>query len=143
MANTFLMYWAMQTQNIRNNHLIAPHEPRFCLASTVRGVIKFGLAISRRRYIVNKTLDEKGLIISYMQKGNTISKISHVMTLGIAPHHKHLIIFYFDDAEVFHYANGCFPDQAKFKNIDKFIRKLGPNYEFAMENPVWHSNKLL
>ena len=103
----------------------------------------FGLAISRMFYNVKKNLDERKLLISYTQMNDITTKATHLLTLGMSPHCKYHIFFLFDCAADFHHANDRFPNEAMLKNLYSLIEALGPNYEFAMEKPVWHSNKLL
>ena len=54
----------------------------------------------------------------------------------MSPHYKHLIIFLFDCAKDFHYANDRFPNEAMLKDLDSLIQAMEPNYEFAMEKPL-------
>ena len=130
-----------EDDNLRNS--LTPQEPRFHLASNPKQLLTFGFAISRMFYNVMKNLDERKLLISYTQMDDITTKATHLITLGMSPHRRHLIIFLFDCAEDFHYANDRFPNEAMLRDLDSVIQALGPNYEFAMEKPVWHSNQLL
>ena len=130
-----------EDDNLSNS--LTTQEPRFHLTSNPKQLMTFGFVISRMFYNVKKNPDEIKLLISYTQMNDITTKATHLLTLGMSPHCKHHMFFLFDCAEDFHYANDCFPNEAMLKNLDSLIEALGPNYEFAMEKRVWHSNKLL